>query len=119
MEDPCTFWTAHPYVEAMNIARRHLADALRDNGSGIFKGHHVWRIGYSPDFDPAQVEHEIRRQLDEIDWLIVTTGQSIKYKGHILPTFGMAPILRRTLVVGYHATRGLPHPHNLPGGTPA
>jgi hypothetical protein len=37
--------------------------------------------------------------------LYLTTGQSIEYKDQTLLTFGMAPILPRTLEVGYHATR--------------
>lgn len=89
----------------MEVAFRVLGDSLRYNGSDIFKGHHFWRIGYLPGFDLAAVETQIRKELDRIEWLFLTTGQSIEYKGQTLPTFGMAPILVRTLEVGYHATR--------------
>lgn len=105
MEDPFTFWSAHPPVEAMEIARRHLGVSLLHNRSDIFKGRHIWRIGFAPGFDLAGVEAQIRKELDGIGWLFLTTGQSIDYSGPTLPTFGMAPILPRTLEVGYHATR--------------
>ncbi len=103
--DPFTFWSEHPPHEAFEIADRLLGKAVLFRGSGVFKGHHFCRVGYSPDLDLAGVEPQIREELDGIAWLFVTTGQSIEYKGQTLPTFGMAPILPRALEVGYHATR--------------
>jgi hypothetical protein len=72
---------------------------------GVFKGRHFLRVGYSPDFDLAGVQQRVREKLDGIAWLFLTTGQSIEFDGQTLPTFGMAPILPRTVAVGYHATR--------------
>lgn len=105
MEHPFTFWSAHPAVEAMEIARRNLGESLLYNRSDIFKGHHFWRIGFAPGFDLAGVESPIRKELDGIAWLFLTTGQSVEYNGQMLPTFGMAPVLPRKLEIGYHATR--------------
>src|SRR5262249_39435943 len=105
MENPLTFWSAHPPVEAMEIARRHLGESLLYNRSDIFKGHHFWRIGFAPGFDLVGVEAQICKELDGIGWLFLTTGQSVEYKGQTLPTFGIAPILPRALEIGYHATR--------------
>ncbi len=105
MEDPFTFWSARPAVEAIEIARRHLGESLLYNRSDIYKGHHFWRIGFAPGFGLAGVEPQIRKELDGIGWLFLTTGQSIEYKGQTLPTFGLTPILPRPLEVGYHATR--------------
>jgi hypothetical protein len=102
---PFTFWSEHPPHEAFEIADRLLGSALLYRGSGVCKGHHFLRVGYSPDFDIAGVENRIRAELDGIEWLFLTTGQSVEYKGQTLSTFGMAPILPRTLEVGYHATR--------------
>ncbi len=89
----------------MEIAHRLLGDNLRHNEHDVFKGHHYWRVGYLPDFNIQAVEMQVRRELDEIEWLFVTTGRTIDYRGQILSTFGMAPILPKTLTVGYHATR--------------
>jgi hypothetical protein len=100
-----TFWSEHPPNEAFEIADRLLGSALLYRGSGVFKGHHFLRVGYSPDFDLVGVERRVREELDGIGWLFLTTGQSVEYKGQTLPTFGMAPVLRRRLTVGYHATR--------------
>jgi hypothetical protein len=105
MEDPFTFWSEHPVAEAIEIARRRLGESILYSRSDIFKGHHFWRIGFTPGFDLAGVEEQIRQELDRIEWLFLTTGQSILHKGQALPTFGMAPILPRILEVGYHATR--------------
>jgi hypothetical protein len=99
------FWSVHPPHEAFEIADRLLGSALLYRRSGVFKGHHFLRVGYSPDFNLAGVERRVREELDRIGWLVLTTGQSIEYKGQTLPTFGMAPILPRLLEVGYHATR--------------
>jgi hypothetical protein len=102
--DSFAFWTKYPSFPAFEIARRHLGEAIRCNGNEIFKNHHVWLIGYAPDFDLAGVERQLRRELNEIGWLFVTTGRVTK-RGETYLGFGMAPILPRTLTVGYHATR--------------
>jgi hypothetical protein len=100
-----SFWLEHPGQEAMKIARRHLGEALLYDRRDVFAGHHFWHFGYLPDFDLTGVERLIRKELDEIDWLFITTGLTIEYKHQTLSTFGIAPILPMTLTVGYHATR--------------
>ncbi len=102
---PFTFWSEHPPHEAFEIADRLLGTVVLFRGSGVFKGHRFLQVGYSPDFDLAGIDNRIREELDGIEWVFLTTGQSIEYEGQTLPTFGMASILRRTLEVGYHATR--------------
>jgi hypothetical protein len=67
MEDQFTFWSAHPAVEAMEIARRHLGESLLFNRSDTFKGHHFRRIGFAPGFDLGDVEAQIRKELDGIE----------------------------------------------------
>src|SRR5207237_3248451 len=69
------------------------------------KGHDIWRIGYSPTFHLGAVEQQLRKELDGAEWTFVTIGQSIEWEGRLIPTFGMAPILPRSLAVAYHATR--------------
>jgi hypothetical protein len=105
MDEAFKFWSEHSVHEAFEIADRLLGKAVSYRGSDVFKGHHFCRVGYATDFDLAGIESRIRKELDGIGWLFLTTGQSIDYKGQMLPTFGMAPILLRTLAVGYHATR--------------
>jgi hypothetical protein len=100
-----TFWSEHPPREAFEIANGLLGTAVLCRECAFFKGHNFLRISYSPDFDLAGVEKRIREELDGIEWLFLTTGQSIQNNGQTLPTFGMAPMLPRKLEVGYHATR--------------
>ena len=118
MEDPYTFWTKHLPHEATDIVRRHLGKALlRTYGDVYTNLHHFWRFGYTNDFDLSRVEKHIRADLDRIGWLFLTTGESVeKRNGETLPTFGAAPILPRTLTVGYHATRACVIPRILDEG---
>lgn len=105
MKDSFAFWTTHLPHGATEIARRHLGESLLHSGSSTYKGHRIWRVGFAPDFDLAGVEAKLRKELDGIGWLFVTTGHAIDYKGQTMPTFGMAPLLPKTLAVGYHTTR--------------
>lgn len=105
MDDHDIFWTNHPSHEAMEIIHRHLGKAQCYDRTDIFVGHHFWRIGFVRAFNLAGVEGTIRKELDEIEWLFLTTGQSLETKDQTFPTFGMAPILPKSLQVGYHATR--------------
>lgn len=107
MEDPFTFWTQHPAGKALGVVRGVLGGHMRYNRSDRVErhGHQFWRIWHAPEFDLAGVEKQLRQELDELGWLLITTGQVIEYKGVELPTFGIAPILPMTVVVGYHATR--------------
>jgi hypothetical protein len=105
MLEAIAFWTAHPPHDAIDIAARLLGSTPLLTQGGTFKNHHVWRIGYAPDFDIAGVEQQIRRELDEIGWLFVTTGGRGEKKGETVLLFALAPILPKTVTVGYHATR--------------
>jgi hypothetical protein len=99
------FWSDHDFSRAVEIVSFHLGDAMPQFGSNTFKGQHVLLMDFVPEFDPAAVEKQIRKELDEIDWQFVTTGGGCKFRGQTLLTFGIAPILPKKLTIGYHATR--------------
>ncbi len=93
MNGPLTFRSAQLPFEAFEIVDRHLGSSVAYRGNGTLIGRHICRVGFAPDFDLVAVEAEIRKELDRIGWLFVTTGESIVYKGQTLPSFGIAPII--------------------------
>jgi hypothetical protein len=110
MDEQFAFWSDHPPHEAITITRRHLDKALRDSCSAMsqYAGHYYWRFVYARDFDLAGVEKLIRRDLDGIGWHFLTTaddGDPGVFRGEQVRCFGIAPIMPRTMTVGYHATR--------------
>jgi hypothetical protein len=103
--DPVAFWTQYPAAEAYTIVRDVLRDDLKYNQTGIYNGFHLLRIGYPPAFNLASVEQRLRRELDQIEWLFVTTGERLEVKAESFLSFGIAPILRSQVETAYHATR--------------
>lgn len=100
------FILEHAPAIAFQIADRYLGKTLMFRGSGILKNRPYYCIGYSQDFSLSHVKAQIRKELDDIGWLFLTTGHKIEYKdGRTIPSFGMAPLIPRSLKIGYHATR--------------
>ncbi len=100
MDDAFAFWTKHIALDAYKLVRRLLGPACIRIGNDELCGHHCMMVDYNPHFDLASVVKQLRKELDAIGWLFVTTGRDKTY-----PTFAVAPILSRTLTVAYHATR--------------
>jgi hypothetical protein len=103
--DAFKFWTQHLAPPALEVVGTILGDNIRLSQTGMFKGHHLFWIAYEKDFDLAAVEPQLRGALDAIEWQFVTTGESLKLRDELFPSFGIAPIIRKTVVVAYHATR--------------
>jgi hypothetical protein len=103
--DAQEFWTHNIPLTALAIVAQVLGRRLRDHLSGEYSGHPVVDIGYSPDFDLATVERELRQQLDRIEWQVVTTGNRFMKGGVSLLSFAVAPIIPVSVTVAYHATR--------------
>jgi hypothetical protein len=104
MEDSFTFWSQHFPGDALDIVRGLLGAAYKGNCTGFLKAHHVCFVTYVQGFDHRAVERELRRDLDRVGWLYVTTGP-IDRKGQVEAAFAIAPILPIKVEVGYHATR--------------
>jgi hypothetical protein len=101
------FWTEHGLARAYVLLDEILPpSAIRYRQTGKSKGHHIAHIGYSPSLDLNALRSEIKAHLNRIDWQFVTTGASIELNGSlVIPSFGIAPIIRRKIRVAYHATR--------------
>ena len=77
-----------------------------DGGRTNSKGHHYWTFDYEPAFDLCEIEREIRRRLDEIEWQFVTISNAVLENGNRKwKWFGIAPILPQSVDVGFHVTR--------------
>jgi hypothetical protein len=103
--DAFMFWTQHIATPALEIVGTVLGDNIRLRQTGIYKRHHLIRVAYHKDLDLAAVEPQLRRALDAIEWQFVTTGESLELRDGLFPSFGIAPIIRQTVAVAYHATR--------------
>src|SRR5438132_5367000 len=103
--DAFVFWTQHMAPPALEIVGTVLGDKIRLRQTGMYKGHHLIRVAYEKDFDIATVEPQFRGALDAIEWQFVTTGESLELRDGLFPSFGIAPIIRQTVAVAYHATR--------------
>jgi hypothetical protein len=102
------FWTEHPVHRAYPIVDRLLGAKAKNKHMGRFKGHHIIHIDYETHFDLDTVKVRLRRSLDRIEWQFVTTGRAIKNKEETVVLalcFGIAPILKKTVSIAYHATR--------------
>jgi hypothetical protein len=105
-DDPMTFWSEHNPAEVFAAVDALLGKSVKCRLPGQFKGHHILHIGYPEDFDLSALEPQLRQDLDAIGWQFVTTGTRLELRvaGEI-PSFGVAPILLRSVPVAYQATR--------------
>lgn len=100
------FWQDHPPMDAFEIISKLLGDNVQRRQTGTYLSHHILRVGYSPTFNLASVQAELRARLDQVGWHVVTTGQVFEINGENVPLFGISPILVcEPPSVVYHATR--------------
>jgi hypothetical protein len=103
--DAFMFWTQHTAPPALEIVDTLLGENVQLRQTGLYKGHHLIRVAYKKDFDLAAIQPQLRQDLDAIQWQFVTTGESLELRDGLFPSFGIAPIIRRTVPLAYHATR--------------
>jgi hypothetical protein len=114
--DAFTFWTQHEAPPALEIVRSVVGRHVRLRQEGTYKGHHLILVAFEKDFDLSAVEPELRRRLDAIEWQFVTTGEDPKPGNRVFPCFGIAPIIKKSVAVAYHATRACVIPSILTEG---
>ena len=88
-----------------------LGDNLKRNSSSMEAGRHVLLYAVRPGFGLDAVCPDIRRRLDEIEWIYVTipSGVECLVESGIgferCPGFAVAPMIRRRVDATFHATR--------------
>jgi hypothetical protein len=107
LQDACEFWIEHDLAPAYTLLDEILPHgSIKHRQPGQFKGHHIAYIGHTPGLDLNALRPKIKSHLNRIGWQFVTTGALIELIGTVtVPSFGIAPVIRRTVRVAYHATR--------------
>jgi len=91
---------------AIALVKEVLGDNLKVLRSDTIKEHPIYSVIHnSKSTDLLALRWSLQPGFEKIDWQVVTTNYEYQLRDGIYPSFGIAPIIKRSVQIVYHATK--------------